>query len=96
MMSPHFRALEMPDQTPARASFFRSLLRDPTANTIVISAVSLLPLMAMVGGAIDASRYYMAASRLQAACDAGRAGGTASYDNIGFHRGTPHDCAQFL
>jgi len=52
-------------------SFLQALLRDPTANTIVISAAALIPLMAMVGGAVDASRYYMAAARLQAACDAG-------------------------
>jgi Flp pilus assembly protein TadG len=55
----------------ARGSFLRSLLHDRTANTIVISAMALVPLMAMVGGGVDASRYYMTASRLQAACDAG-------------------------
>jgi hypothetical protein len=54
-----------------RKSFLRSLLHDKTANTIVISAVALVPLMAMVGGGVDASRYYMTASRMQAACDAG-------------------------
>lgn len=58
-------------QTQQSNSFLRSLLRDPTANTIVIAAASLVPLMAMVGGGVDAGRYYMAASRLQAACDAG-------------------------
>lgn len=61
----------MGQQTPQRKSFLRSLLHDPTANTIVIAAASLVPLMAMVGGGVDASRYYMAASRLQNACDAG-------------------------
>jgi len=54
-----------------RKSFLRSLLHDRTANTIVISAVALIPLMAMVGGGVDASRYYMTAARMQAACDAG-------------------------
>ena len=54
-----------------RASFLRSLLHDTAANTIVISAAALVPLTAMVGGGVDASRYYMAASRMQAACDAG-------------------------
>ncbi len=47
------------------------LLHDKTANTLAIAAASLMPLLAMVGGGIDASRYYMAAARLQAACDAG-------------------------
>jgi Flp pilus assembly protein TadG len=52
-------------------SFMHKLLRDVTANTLAIAAAAMLPLMAMVGGGIDASRYYMAAARMQAACDAG-------------------------
>ncbi|MEP0190960.1 MAG: Tad domain-containing protein [Erythrobacter sp.] len=52
-------------------SFFRRVAADPTANTLVISAVALVPLIGMVGGAVDASRYYMTTTRLQAACDAG-------------------------
>lgn len=58
-------------QNIERQSFFRRIAKDATANTIAISAASLVPLMAMVGGGVDASRYYMAESRLQAACDAG-------------------------
>ncbi|HSF13181.1 MAG TPA: pilus assembly protein TadG-related protein [Erythrobacter sp.] len=58
-------------QTQHRKTFLRSLLHDKTANTIAIAAAALFPILAMVGGGIDASRYYMAASRLQAACDAG-------------------------
>ncbi len=54
-----------------KASFMRRLLRDTAANTLAISAAAMIPLMAMVGGGIDAGRYYMAAARLQAACDAG-------------------------
>ncbi|TAD73626.1 MAG: hypothetical protein EAY70_12180 [Sphingomonadales bacterium] len=55
----------------ARMSFMRKLLRDKTANTLAISAAAMVPLMAMVGGGVDASRYYMTAARMQAACDAG-------------------------
>ncbi len=54
-----------------KPTFFRALAKDPTANTIVIAAASLVPLVGMVGGAVDASRYYMTTTRLQAACDAG-------------------------
>jgi len=61
----------MSHQKPKRASFLQRLLHDEAANTILIVAASLVPLMAMVGGAIDAGRYYMTAARLQAACDAG-------------------------
>lgn len=55
----------------AKMSFMRKLLRDKSANTLAISAAAMVPLMAMVGGGVDASRYYMTASRMQAACDAG-------------------------
>ncbi len=51
--------------------FLKALLHDARANTIVIGAAALVPLLAMVGGAVDASRFYMAEARLQAACDAG-------------------------
>lgn len=54
-----------------RKSFLSKILYDRTANTIAISAAALVPLLAMVGGGVDASRYYMAQTRLQAACDAG-------------------------
>ena len=52
-------------------AFMRRLARDKTANALVISAAALVPIMAMVGGGVDASRYYMATARMQAACDAG-------------------------
>ncbi len=52
-------------------SMVRALLRDRTANTMIIAAAALIPLLAMVGGGVDASRYYMAAARLKVACDAG-------------------------
>ena len=51
--------------------FLKSLLHDARANTIAIGAAAMVPLLAMVGGAVDASRFYMAETRLQAACDAG-------------------------
>lgn len=54
-----------------KGGFLKALLKDPTANTIVIGAASLVPMIAMVGGAVDASRFYMTETRLQAACDAG-------------------------
>lgn len=52
-------------------SFLRRIATDATANTLALSAASLVPVMAMVGGGIDTSRFYMAQTRLQAACDAG-------------------------
>ncbi len=61
----------MGQENQANRSFLYRLLHDRTANTLAIAAASLMPLLAMVGGGVDASRYYMAAARMQAACDAG-------------------------
>ncbi len=65
----------MGQRTDNHRSFLRSLASDASANTIAISAASMVPLMAMVGGGVDASRYYMADARMQAACDAGALAG---------------------
>jgi len=62
---------QQPAMSRVTGRALRSLLRDSTANTIALAAAALVPLMAIVGGGVDASRYYMAASRLQSACDAG-------------------------
>lgn len=62
----------------------RSLLNDTSANTLAISAAAMVPLVAMVGGGIDASRYYMAQSRLQAACDAGALAGRRAMETTNF------------
>ncbi len=74
----------MGQNTNTSQPFLQSLASDATANTIAIAAASLVPLMAMVGGGVDASRYYMAETRLQAACDAGALAARRSMDNNGF------------
>lgn len=68
----------------ATGSFLKSIARDTTANTLAISAAAMLPLMAMVGGGVDASRYYMTESRLQAACDAGALAARRAMDDNDF------------
>lgn len=55
----------------SRGHFLRSLATDASGNTMAIAAAALLPLVAVVGSAIDISRYHMSATRLQNACDAG-------------------------
>src|SRR5690606_1455425 len=40
-------------------------------NTLMMMASGLVPIMAMVGGAVDMCRSYLSQSRLQSACDAG-------------------------
>ena len=56
---------------PKQVGFLRRLARDRTGNTLAIMASGIIPLIAMVGGAVDMSRAYLASSRLQQACDAG-------------------------
>ncbi|QDM39939.1 Tad domain-containing protein [Altererythrobacter sp. TH136] len=50
---------------------FARLARDRGGNTLAMIAAAIAPLMAMVGGAVDMSRSYLAQARLQQACDAG-------------------------
>ena len=55
----------------ACGDFLRSLLRDPSGNTLAIVAAAIVPLLAIVGGGIDMGRSYLSESRLQQACDSG-------------------------
>jgi Flp pilus assembly protein TadG len=48
----------------------RRLRKDRSANTLALAAAAMIPLIAMIGSAVDVSRTYMAKSRLQSACDA--------------------------
>lgn len=47
------------------------LLESKRGNVLPIFAASILPMAAMIGGAVDMSRAYMVKSRIQQACDAG-------------------------
>ncbi|MXO73346.1 pilus assembly protein [Alteraurantiacibacter buctensis] len=63
---------------PCRATALRllrallaRLARDARGNVMVLAAVALVPLVIVIGSAIDVSRYQMAQTRLQNACDSG-------------------------
>ena len=51
--------------------FLKSLLSDSAANVLAITAAAMIPLLLIVGSAIDLSRYHMVTTRLQNACDSG-------------------------
>ncbi|MDC0886391.1 pilus assembly protein TadG-related protein [Altererythrobacter sp.] len=53
------------------SGFLRRLAKDKAGNTLALMAAGIVPLIAMVGGAVDMSRAYLASSRLQQACDSG-------------------------
>lgn len=48
----------------------RKIARDRSANVLAIGAASIIPLVGVIGGGVDASIAYLAKSRLQQACDA--------------------------
>jgi Flp pilus assembly protein TadG len=54
-----------------KSRFLSRLLRDEAGNTIAIMAAAVLPVIGLVGGAVDMGRIYLVQSRLQSACDAG-------------------------
>ena len=49
----------------------RGLCRDESGNALILLAISVVPLLALVGSSIDLGRAYLVESRLQQACDAG-------------------------
>jgi Flp pilus assembly protein TadG len=63
-----------PDATSLKATqrpVLNRLLESKRGNVLPILAASIIPMAAMIGGAIDMSRAYMVKSRIQQACDAG-------------------------
>jgi Flp pilus assembly protein TadG len=51
--------------------FLARIRRDQSGNTLAIMAAALIPMIGMVGSAVDISRAYLVKTRLQQACDAG-------------------------
>jgi len=49
----------------------KRLLRDQGGNAMMLTAAAMLPVLGIVGSAIDIGRAYMVQLRLQQACDAG-------------------------
>ncbi|MEA3003563.1 MAG: hypothetical protein QOH81_2351 [Sphingomonadales bacterium] len=52
-------------------NFLARLRRDQKGNTLALMAAALIPMIGMVGSAVDISRGYLVKTRLQQACDAG-------------------------
>lgn len=50
-------------------SFLTRLGRDVGGNVFAMTAAAVVPMIGVVGGAVDASRLFLTRSRLQAACD---------------------------
>ena len=82
----------LPSRAPANtcknakkpAGLLRNLLRDSSANVLVITAAAIIPMIALAGSAIDISRLYLARNRLQAACDSGVLAGRKAMTTLTF------------
>lgn len=59
----------------AAQSFLQRLRSNTAGNTLAMAAMSLFPIIGLVGGGVDIGRAYMAKARLQQACDAGALAG---------------------
>lgn len=57
------------------------LRRDVRGNTLAMMAISLIPISALAGSAVDMSRLYVVKVRLQQACDAGVLAGRKFMDD---------------
>ncbi len=72
-------------------SFLSRLGGDVAGNVFAMTAAAVVPMIGVVGGAIDASRMYLVRSRLQSACDSAVLAGrkamqTATYDTTAQER----------
>lgn len=59
----------MAPEKRADAGILRKLLTDTKGNVLAITAAATLPMLGVIGGAVDISRLYLVKSRVQAACD---------------------------
>jgi Flp pilus assembly protein TadG len=55
--------------------FLGRFRRNVAGNVLILAAAAMIPLCAMVGGALDLSRLYLTKVRVQHACDAGALAG---------------------
>ena len=60
---------------PDQRTFLGRLRRDASGNTLAMMAISLVPISALAGSAVDMARLYVVKVRLQQACDAGALAG---------------------
>ena len=71
-------------QSPAtcRGALLGRIGRSRSGNVMMMTAIGIIPLIAMIGGAVDVSRVYMTYARLQQACDAGALASRKAMQNV--------------
>lgn len=70
-----------------KKAWLGQLLLDQSGNVALISAASMVPILALIGGGVDMSRAYMAKAQLQSACDAGTLAGRRAMSKSGAYTG---------
>lgn len=70
-------------KSPAnQRGLFSRLGRDISGNVLAMTAAAVIPMIGIVGGAVDMSRAYRAKARLQAACDSGVLAGRRAMSDL--------------
>lgn len=72
------------------------LLRDQRGNALMLTAAAIVPVIGIVGSAIDIGRAYMAQLRLQQACDAGALAGRRYMSGSTFSTATQQEAAKMF
>ncbi len=67
--------ISLRDRAITLRRFANRLAQDVAGNTLAMVAISIIPVLAMIGSGVDMSRAYLVKSRLQQACDAGALAG---------------------
>lgn len=78
------------------STFLSRLRKDQTGNVMMIFAAAIIPMIGLVGGAMDASVAYMTKSRLQKACDAGILAGRQSMNGTQFQNKDKQEAQRFF
>lgn len=71
----------MASQLAGHKGFMARLTRNEAGNALLLTAAAIIPLIAIVGSAVDISRGYLVKSRIQQACDAGALAGRRQMAN---------------
>ena len=80
----------------ASTGLLRRLRKDSSANALAICAAAMIPLVAMIGSALDLSTAYMARQRLQNACDAGVLAGRQLMQGTQFNDDVKNEANKFF
>lgn len=76
--------------------FLGRLGRDKRAATLPMMAAATIPMIGMVGGAVDMSRAYLVKTRLQQACDAGALAARRVMANATLEQSDKDEAAKFF